>query len=496
VVSGTLNVQTIALGPVGKEEPGPMEATLATQQVATISPTGQYVYGQAKRRYQFTLVKSGGQWRINSLSHPALLLSQDSFTDVYQPRNLYFWSPSQSLVPEPVFAPQQDTYAAAAASLVNALLRTNQDRGAGQLDRTWLAGATQTAFLPGTTLIGNKVTITGQTAMVNLGGAAARANSARLQQMALQLFATLTSTSYSSPAIARHVQLQVNGQLRANERSGLSGGAPAAGPLYYLASNSTVSVWNGHAGKAIRNPAGPGQIPFTNIAVLAEPTAAPLLAGVVPSGRGCAIYHGPLAGATALTLSAVPDAHSGPCTSVSWDSQGNIWAATASGIWVLPAKQQQFVQVSLPPLPGGSMADYQVLSVRVAPDAVRVAMLVQPTASAPGDTQVVMAAVSRTGGQFGLGSTVAVGPTLANPVALSWLDPDHLVVLARSELYSVPVNGGVQAAIDPAPTLAVSVTATGPGHIALAGGGQIWTSSGKDQGMLPAVKGAAAAYQQ
>jgi hypothetical protein len=428
--------------------------------------------------------------------------------DAYQPRNLYFWSPTYlSLVPEPVFAPQQDTYAAAAASLVNALLRTNQDRGDNQHDRTWLAGATQTAFLPGTTLIGNKVPIAGQTAIVNLGGAAAKASFTELSYMAKQLITTLTSTSYGAPAIARHVELLVNGKLRdSNEQPDPPRPAPASGLLYYLASNGTVSVWNGQSSKAIRNPAGRGQIPFTQLAVLTEPTEnTRLFAGAITSGRGCTIYHGTLAGTAPLTPSVVPDALSGPCTSVSWDSQGDIWAVTARGIWVLPPGRQQFVAVSsedggsLPLLPGDSTAGYHVLSVRVSPDAVRVAMLIQVdrTASPPGPTQVVMAAVTRTQGQFVLGSTVAVGPTLADPSALSWLDPDDLVVLARSELYSVPVNGGAQDPIDPAPSGADSVTATGLGQLALAGGGQIWTSSGLEKAVqqIPA-QGRSAAYQE
>jgi hypothetical protein len=502
VVRGPLNVTTSMLGP------NTMQATLPTKQLATISDIGQEVYRPTSRQYTFTLVRTGGQWRISSLPSPALLLNQDSFMDVYQPRNLYFWSPTYlSLVPEPVFAPQQDTYAAAAASLVNALLRTNQERGDNEHDRTWLAGATQTAFLPGTTLIGNKVDIAGQTAIVNLGGAAAKASFTELSYMAKQLVTTLTSTSYGAPAIARHVELLVNGKLRdSNEQPSPPGPASASGLLYYLASNGTVSVWDGQSSKPIRNPVGRGQIPFTELAVLTEPTEVTrLFAGAVISGRGCTIYHGTLVGTAPLTPSVLPDPLSGKCTSVSWDSQGDIWAVTARGIWVLPPGKQQFVPVSsedggsLPLLPGESAAGYHVTSVQVAPDAVRVAMLIQVdrTATSPGGPQVVMAAVTRTHGQFVLGSTVAVGPTLADPSALSWLDPDDLVVLARSELYSVPVNGGVQDPIAPAPAAAASVTATGPGHIALAGGGQIWTSSGIDQAMQPIpVGGSSAAYQE
>jgi Lipoprotein LpqB beta-propeller domain/Sporulation and spore germination len=502
VVQGQLKATSIKLGP------NTMQVTLPTEQLATISDVGQEVYRPTNRQYTFTVVKTGGVWRISHVSSPALLLSQKTFMDVFQPRNLYFWSPTGlSLVPEPVFAPQQDTYAAAAASLVNALLRTNQDRGDGQHDRTWLAGATQTAFPPGTTLIGNKVTIAGQTAIVNLGGAAARANSTGLSNMAKQLVTTLTSTSYGAPAIARHVNLLVNGQLAdSNEQPDPPGGAPASNLLYYLASNGTVSVWSGKSSNAIRNPAGRDQIPFTHLAVLTEPSeATSLFAGAAPSGQGCTVYHGALVGTTALTATALPDPHSGGCTSVSWDSQGVIWAVTGRGIWVLPPGHQQFVPVtsedggSLPLLPGDSPAGYHVLSVRVAPDAVRVAMLIQldGKGKVPGPKQVVMAAVTRTHGQFVLGSTVAVGPTLSDPIALSWLDPDDLVVLARSELYAVPVNGGAPDAITPAPAGAVSVTATGRGHIALAGGNQIWISSGPDQGMQQiSAQGSNAAYQE
>jgi len=503
VVKGPLGVTTSKTGP------NTTQVTLPTKQLATITDIGQEVYKPTSGEYTFTVVKTGGQSRISHVSSPALLLTQDSFMDVYQPRNLYFWSPTYlKLVPEPVFAPQQDTYAAAAASLVNALLRTNQDRGDNQRDRTWLAGATKTAFRPGTTLIGKKVTIAGQTATVNLGGAAARASSMELARMAQQIVTTLTSTSYGAPAIARHVDLLVNGQLvDSNEQPSLPGAAPASGLLYYLASNGTVSVWKGQNSKSIRNSVGRGQIPFTELAVLTEPTEATrLFAGAVSSGRGCTVYHGTLLGITPLTPTSLPDPLSGPCTSVSWDSQGDIWAVTARGIWVLPPGKQHFVSVtsedggSLPLLPGGSPAGYHVLSVRVAPDAVRVAMLVQVdgSASKPGPKEVVMAAVTRTPqGQFVLGSTVAVGPTLAGPSALDWLDADDLVVLAGSELYSVPVNGGAQERITPAPAGAVSLTATGTGQIALAGGGQIWVSSGLDQGMQQiTAQGSNVAYQE
>jgi hypothetical protein len=502
VVNGSLKVTTRSTGK------NTMEATLPATQLATISDIGQEVYQPASHQYSFTLAQTGGQWRITHMSAQALLLSEDAFKDVYQPRNLYFWSPTMALlVPEPVFAPQEDTYAAAAAGLVDALLRTNQDRGDNERDRTWLAGATRTAFPAGTTLIGNKVTIEGQTAIVNLGGAAASATAQEVHYMAQQLVTTLTSTSYGAPSIARHVELLVNGTLVDNNEQPLPPGpAPYNGQLYYLATNGTVSVWNGKNSTAIRNPVGRGQIHFSEVAVLTEPTPGTrLLAGAVATGASCTVYHGSLSGATPLTPTALPDLRSGACTSLSWDSNGDIWAVTEHGIWVLPPGKPQFLPVlsgdggSLPLLPGNNPASYHVLSVRLAPDAVRVAMLVQVDGPGgkPGPTQVVMAAVTTTQGQFVLGSTVAVGPTLGDPSAIAWLDADDLVVLARSELYSVPVNGGAPDPITPAPGGAVSVTAAGGTHIALSGGGQLWTSSGLDQAMQPITPpGSGASYQE
>jgi len=505
VVNGQPSNKPIAFGPPGKVQPGLAKVTLQAQQVATISDIGQYVYDPAPRSYSFTLAKVNGQWRINSLTPSALLLTYDSFTDVYQPRNLYFWaSDHSSLVPEPVFAPQQDTSAAAAANLVNALLRTSQGQ-ASQDGKTWLASATRTNFPAGTTLIGDKVAIAGQTAIVNLGGAAARATSDQLQFMTAQLIATLTSTSYSSPAIAQHVEVEVNGQVqptvpRSFYASVLPGAAGSSGTaLYYLASNGAVTELNGPASQAIRNPPGHSPIPLTQIAVM-QTQAGSQLAGTVASGRGCGVYYGPLTGATALTLSVLPGA-AGPCTSVSWDALGDIWASTAAGVWILPAGGRQFLPVTRPLLPGGSSTPYRVLSVRVGPDGVRVAMLVQPSTGSPGgsQSQVVMAAVSHTGSDYQLGPTVAVGgsPPLSHPVALSWLDPDHLIVLASSALYSVPVNGGAASYFETAPAGASSVSATGPGRIVVAGGGDIWTTTGPQQALMPiAGKGTSAVYQE
>lgn len=524
VVSGQAQISTRAFGPPNQGDADVLSTvTVSGQQVASISDIGQYFDNPGSHNYVFQLEKAKGsdEWLITGLPHNApLLLTQDDFDEVYQPRNLYFWAAQgPSLVPEPVFAPQQDTLADVATNLVKALLRTGP--AVGQDQPSWLARATTTSFPPGTSLIG-KVGFSGSAAVVNLGGAATRATPGLLRSMADQLVTTLTRTSYGEAPIAKSVDLEVNGQAEdtgaqpnsyVEQLPGYQGGAP----LYYLAGNGSatgsVSGLTGSDITGIRNLPGHGQIPFSQVAVwsgLPQPGEAAQgtevspdeeqLAGTVAAGKGCGVYYGPLTGASPLSYRALPDASSGPCTSVTWDSGGNIWVVAGDGIWVLPAGSRAPVPVSEPQLPGSSPPPLHVLSARIAPDGVRVAMLVQAGTGASAATEVVMAAVTQANGHFQLGPTVALAPGVAgNPVALSWLDPDHLVVLARSELYDVPVNGQAAVPLVSAPPGMTSVTAAGPGQIAVAGGGQLLTSSGPDQALQPlqaGVKGASPAYPQ
>ena len=182
--------------------------SLTGQQLAIISDVGQYVDNPAPRTYVFQLARYHGQWLIIHLPNESgVLLTQSNFVQVYQPRNLYVFSPlagGQGLVPEPLFAPQQDTYSDLAQDLIKALLDTSQEKA-------WLSPATNTAFTPGMHL--KKVTIVGSDAVVDLGGAVDGLGADQLSQMAAQLVATLTSTSYGQAPISKSVTLELNGQV-------------------------------------------------------------------------------------------------------------------------------------------------------------------------------------------------------------------------------------------------------------------------------------------
>jgi hypothetical protein len=137
------------------------------------------------------------------------------------------------------------------------------------------------------------------------------------------------------------------------------------------------------------------------------------------------------------------------CSSISYDANGNLWAATDGGIWVLsPGHSPAAVGMSAAIQPGD-----QILAMRMAPDAVRAALLV----SAPdGNRLLLLAAVSFRGGSPTLGKPVTLGTTgLTLPVAISWYDAYHLAVLATEGIYEIPLTGG--AVQQPAPQLLSTV---------------------------------------
>src|SRR6202034_983262 len=148
--------------------------------------TGQYLVSSSTQPFNYSLVKVNGQWRIDSLPRSQLLLTQSDFQRVYQPRDLYFLTQSgNTLVPDPVFVPQQATDTELATGLVQALL---QDPSG------WLTGAAVTGFPAHAQPLG-QVRIGGQNATVDLGGEHGKplkVNQRQLEQMAAQLAWTPT----------------------------------------------------------------------------------------------------------------------------------------------------------------------------------------------------------------------------------------------------------------------------------------------------------------
>ena len=419
------------------------------QRLATLTQTGQYQYTPGQIDAQFILAKENGVWLIDQLpgNQPGLMLTQSDFESVYQPRNLFFYAPNEPtqsfgvLVPDPVYAPLQSSNSALntnlATGLVNGLLNGPGD---------WLAGATWSAFPAGSKLI-KQVTITGRVAQVDLGGAAMHASWHQKQLMEAQLTATLGDHSYAEP-LASQVQLYINNTLQYVEPTASINSLVTqvpTGPVLAITGPSSVGQLPDHPGANARvDPrVTPGQIGGATVtAVAAEPTQSPKpqIAVAVAYRAGCAVFL-PAGGAT--YHSHVLSTSRGVCTSLSWDSNGNLWAAAGQSVWVLPPQNRHPVLADLGRLTAVSQPGSSILALQMAPDNVRVALLVHTRSG----NKLLLTAVrfERTGVMFGM--PVSIGAGGAQPIAISWSDPYHLAVLGQSGqagdlIFAVPLAGG------------------------------------------------------
>jgi hypothetical protein len=480
---------------------------------ATFNGSGEFVsasgQGTAVKPYTFNLVKVNGVWRISNPPRTRLLTAAE-FSQDYKPQDLYFVNPdapSPVLVPDSVFVPLGTTATALATNLVSALLDG---------PTTWLQGAT-TSFLPGTKLLG--IALDGATAVVNLGGTMARASTALKEQVSAQLLWTLASPQAGLSPPIQSVQLEINGKawIPTEPICGTSQGQSpvqkqAAYGCYapYPATSASFSfvgagsAWSrcGWAQAVAANSIGPlvpvfdhagraiGGLPCQDdrpVAVQSQdvptpphlPGGTPAAVAVSPDGQEAAyvvpgkdadmVYIRPL-GRTASANGIKPLPEQG-VTSIGWDIRDNLWLTAQNGVWMVSATGQP---VSV------STGNGNVVALKVAPDGVRVALILQVGR----EKQIVLGAIDR-GGQLSasqIGSqpvhpaithNVQLGTNLTDPVALTWYDADNLLVLAgtggQNALYEVPVDGQQSSGPLLTPAGAISITAYGPDNAVVAG---------------------------
>ncbi|HEX4254316.1 MAG TPA: LpqB family beta-propeller domain-containing protein, partial [Streptosporangiaceae bacterium] len=461
--------------------PGTINVEVSGTVLGNLSGTGQYsISSRSKDTGQkFTLVQQKNkQWRITNLP-PQVLLTQSDFVHVYQPRNIYFFDPAmQTLVPDPVYVPEEATPADLVRQLINDLIPPNAPSG-------WLTGAARTAFPPKTKLL--SVSLDGGTAVVNVGGAAAYAGEDALHQMSAQLLWTLAGSSNDEPAI-QSVELETKGQPWAvgqdnavqqiGSYSSYVPSAAAHASFYYLDSHGAVRSQSGSAqanapqGALVAGQAGTGNITLTQIAVSPDGR---YVAGLGPGG---ALYTGSLDKKGTLTLRST-----GNFGSLSWDRRDDLWVTGNGRIWMVPTQHGPPVPVSAA-LPAGEKAT----ALKVAPDGVRCVIL----ASGQDGARLLMAAIAGSGPQTHIGDPVPISADNLNFTAMSWYDADHVIALRESGghpvLDEVSVNGENITAF-PAAAGITSITADGAANPLVAGlsSGQLTTLATPPNGLWSGV---------
>jgi Lipoprotein LpqB beta-propeller domain/Sporulation and spore germination len=444
---------------------------VTAEELGSVNATGQYIPaadGQKTLSQRFGLRQVNHRWRIDSL--PAmhgkfsreLLLTRNFFRLTYQPRNLYYFDPSyQNLVPDPVFLPVNT--ADPATVLVNALLAEPQG---------WLEGAAYSGFPAGSRTVRVQIPPGSKTAIVDVSMPRTAATRSSLAEMSAQLVWTLTSTSYGSKTI-QAVKLEVNGRAwtppgsasAVQDRTDYPQAClqpPRSQSLYFLTASGAGRVLTGHgtASAPVPGQAGTSQVPLTSIAVSPDQH---FLAGTGPAAGGT-LYTADLATAAQPRASeSARNLHARltglKVSAVSWDNQDELWVAGTShgrlAVRMLRGSGGAPVTVTLP---GGIQ---RVTALRVAPDGVRVALIVS-TKLGP---HVLLAAVVRSADQITLSSAGQLGVDLADPTALSWYDANHLLAVDQADigpqLFEVPVNGDRSTFQSIEPGM-ISITAAGP----------------------------------
>ena len=452
VFSNGPNVTSVTYPATGPRKSALVEVSGTVQ--ANLSGSGSYAVASASATGPpgipptFDLVKVGGQWRI-SKAPPKLLLNSDLFKFDYQLRNLYFFDPtSRYLVPDPIYVPLQATPTDLMNGLVHDLITPPVD---------WLLNATRTAFPDGTTRIGD-VALDGGTAAVSLGGAITKASNDVLQQVSAQLLWTLSGSGQGGPAV-QSVELFLNGKpwiprgSQENPVQHQSGYHPPDGAsrsFYYLDGAGNLLRRDGTAGKPVKIAhVGTG---YTQIAVSPQ-------SHYLAALRGGALYIGPVGGRLVKR-------NGTGYTTISWDPGDNLWATTSDQIVMVRGDarpndpQGQPITVNVTDS-DGNQATGPFTALRVAPDGVRVAVIV-------GGTDLNFGAIEWQAGAragqvmmrivFSPFNVIATDTTFG---AVSWYGPDNVITYGEPgpTLTEYPVNGGSSTSIPPLPRIK-SITAS------------------------------------
>jgi Lipoprotein LpqB beta-propeller domain len=387
----------------------------------------------------FTLVKGdNGQWRISEY-WPNLLLTNDSFENDYQLRNLYFFDPTGSyLVPDPVYVPVQ-----ANAALMNGLVHDLINP-----PRDWLGyGATSTAFPPGTELIGDVTLVGDRTAEVNLRGSIAKAKKAVLEQVSGQLLETLSGAGQSGQTV-KSVEVEINGKQWPSDNSQdwvqlQSTFQPPTGAtkdFYYLDKTGNLVRAAGLNGKQVR--LGHLGTEFTGLAVSPDRKASKYVAALDNSD----LYTGAIGGKLSKRSGS-------GYLSISWDPSDELWATTSDEIVMVRAASPANtppVQVSVVDSNGSSDVTGPYTALRVAPDGVRVALVVGS------GQQLRFGAISQQQGARPTQVTyqIRLSPFFVSTQdnyfsSVSWYGPNDVITLADQgpAVTEYPVNGGTSVSI-------------------------------------------------
>jgi Lipoprotein LpqB beta-propeller domain/Sporulation and spore germination len=408
---------------------------LSGTQVATVNAKHAYQPDQGAYEGRIHLVKTGAEWRIDSLP-PGLVLGQSDFQRIYGSVNRYYFAElgpdaADSRVGEDVLV-ADPVYLRSRIDPVTSIVKALLDGPTG-----WLGPVVTTAFPRGTTLSGSseKLALDDDNALtVPLSAQAARVGQAQCQRMAAQLLFTVqdeASAKVSSVTLERGDGFELC--KLSSEAAGVYAPARVNGSSehqYYVDADHRMVRLSGGSDtpQPVPGPFGRKGADLGSVAVSRDDRIA---AGVTQDGRS--LYVAGLEPGAALgdiRLHSKGKSAKDGLTPPSWDGLGNLWVADRD-----PADPRLLVmrqgiadpqQVAVAGLGSG-----RIEALRVSADGTRIAMLIERG----GRTTLQLGRVERRGSadapQLSVAGLRPIAPQLEDVDAVAWAGTSRLVVAGR-----------------------------------------------------------------
>ncbi|MDB1089458.1 LpqB family beta-propeller domain-containing protein [Streptomyces sp. ACA25] len=384
----------------------------------------------------FTLRQVDDEWRIDTLPD-GLVVGEADFRRIYRSVNTFYYAepgpvpvtPREAhdvLVPDPIYLRQRvDLVGETVAALI-----------AGPSD--WLAPVTRSEFPAGARPAGEPAAIDDAGVLtVRLSGVSVDTTTARCERMAAQVLHTvneLGSIELNEVRLATPGGRQLCAQTHQESRSrapGLLDGEQSR--QYFLDEDARlVSVReDGEEARPVSGALGQGEAVLRSAAVSRDEQ---LAAGVTVDGRMLLVNS--LAGPEPLSEPVYVSAEEEPAAGLSapsWDGLGDLWFTDRDPDRPRLLRSLGGIAVPREVEVRGLKPGQRIESLRVAPDGVRIAMLV----SRGENTTLQLGRIERTGPEpeVSVDQLRAVAPQLEEVMAASWAGGSRLVVVGR------PVDG-------------------------------------------------------
>jgi len=416
--------------------------------------------------FNFSLTKTGGEWRIDQLQ-PGVLISATTFDSDYAARRLYFFDSSQRiLVPDLRYSPLQGQ------ALASWLLTQLQAGPRAELAQSVVSDLPDQAG-KSSVVIGNPMIVdipgTGQLSSPSQNAVSA------LNGLAAQLAWTLSQVTYDNGQLrltdsGKPVQVPGTQGLNFSNANFSAVGptdATAGAELYFLRAGSVFSG----TGSPLSGLSGPGSHNLNSVAIRRNGGQALLVAGFTAGGQ---FLIGDEQRLTPVPLrqdaTSRPDWRPYPADDV-WfgaGSHGGIYRVTTG---------QPVNTVSITSQLGG-LPPGPVTALRLSPDGERIALVLR---GANGAGSVWIGSVVTSGADVRIDSLEPVTPPALSVTDLAWADPTRLLLVAASPgaaplVWQVYSDGSKlsQLTYPGLPGPPTAVTAAGGQPPVVSAGGAIW----------------------